>query len=128
MSAHCPTLVGSLASLWWHTVWRCDIDVHVIADIELSLEQSQIVVGVSLTGTSDSDLAHAIAGVGWLDECKIKVGSLPTRFRVYISHQSGQLLQGSILPGVDLEFVGWNVAMLVIGSGVMATGGAEDAQ
>lgn len=121
-------LVRPLASLRRHPIRRCDIDVHVVANVELGLEQGQRVVGVPLPRTGDADLAHPIAGIGGLDESEIKVGALAPCLRIHVTDQRGELLQSGILPGVDLEFVGRDVAVLVVGSGVMAPGGAEDAQ
>lgn len=114
--------------LWWHAVGRRNINVHVIANVELGLEQCQIVVGVPLSRAGDANLAHPIASAVRLDERKIKVGSLATSLRVDVAHQRGELLQRGVLPGVDLELVGGHVAVLVVGRGVMAPGGAKDAQ
>lgn len=75
-----------------NTIWRCDVNVHVVADVELGLEKRQIVVGIALAGAGDADFTHPVAWTVRLNEGKVKVGALAASLRVDVSHESGQFL------------------------------------
>lgn len=129
--AACATRSESGSPRWWRQpIRRCYIYVHVVADGELDLCQTQILVGRALPGAGDADLAHPIAGPELVgkDESEIEVGALAPRIRIDVAHQSGQLLERGILPCVDLQFVGRHIAVDEFAGRMMATGGAEDAQ
>lgn len=118
----------SLSSLLrWNTIWWCDIDVHIVANLKFRLSQWQWIVCITLSRARNADFSHSISWPEWIrwNECKVEISSLPTCFWIHVAHKGGQFAKRRVLPCINLELVAWYIAMVKLIRRMMTTSWTE---
>lgn len=112
-----------MASRRGHAVRRGNGNIKEIANAELGLCQRLVVVDSLLSCAGDSNFTHLkmIVAIIWEHNGKVEIGSLFARIWINVAHQRRQLVQRRILPGVNLQLIGWHVSVHVLGHRVMAS-------
>lgn len=112
-------------------VRRRNCNFHVVSNGQPGLCQSFQIIRTLLPRHGGSNFPHPVnrsPRIG-IHQRKVEFRHFASRFRVYFFDKESEFVQSCIFPGVDLELVLRNVALVVLGYlVVVASGGDENAQ